>query len=389
MITKLDLTTEIVLDPAIQFQDLQPAHWTNPRAVFLTGATGFVGVHLLAELLQQTTADIYCLVRAKPAEANEERLRKHLQAYLLWQAPFGSRIIPVTGDLSKPYLGLTPYQFDELAHLVEIIYHNAAQVNSLYSYSQLKATNVLGTQEILRLASRGCLKPVHFVSSLAIFFGPSCPSVASEMGIPEASLTGGYKQSKWVAEQLIRLAHQRGLPACIYRPARIVGHSKIQVMNNFKDLFCSFLKACVLLRKCPTLQATLNLVPVDYVTQALIYLSRQATSLNKTFHLCNPQPIAWSSLFNHLRACGCFLEEVDYPRWLNELSQRAPGHRFYSSLSLLLRSPNNLLTNNPQFEASHTLAGLAGTSISCPSVEETLLATGCTYLQKCGYFSDT
>ena len=66
-----------------------------------------------------------------------------------------SRIIPVLGDLSKPLLGLTEQEFQQIASLVDVIYHAGAIVNFIYPYSQLKTTNVLGTQEILRLAGQG------------------------------------------------------------------------------------------------------------------------------------------------------------------------------------------------------------------------------------------
>jgi len=127
---------------------------------------------LLKELLQQTEANIYCLVRASDIKKGKKRLQKNLETYLLWDETLDSRIFPVLGDLSQPFLGLSRQVFDHLANQINVIYHNGASVNFIYPYSKLKAINVLGTQEVLRLASCNEVKPVHFVSTLSVFLSP-------------------------------------------------------------------------------------------------------------------------------------------------------------------------------------------------------------------------
>jgi thioester reductase-like protein len=108
-------------------------------------------------------------VRAPNAEEGQRRIRGSLEAYALWDEERSSRIFPVAGDLSEPLLGLGAERFEELAHEIEAIYHNGASVNWVYPYDALKPTNVLGTQEVLRLASRHKTKPVHLVSTLGVF----------------------------------------------------------------------------------------------------------------------------------------------------------------------------------------------------------------------------
>ncbi len=165
----LDFKTEALLDATIEFSQPLSDNVTNPHGILLTGATGFVGAYLLDELLEKTTADIYCLVRCSDTDAGKQRLKSHLQFYHLWQDKFCDRIIPLVGDLSQPFLGMSEAAFQQLASQIDIIYHNGAKVNSVSPYSQLKPPNVLGTQEVLRLASITKTKPVHFVSSVAVF----------------------------------------------------------------------------------------------------------------------------------------------------------------------------------------------------------------------------
>ena len=165
-----DLKAEATLDPeirptgAVSTQDA-----SRPERVLLTGATGFLGAFLLSELLRRMRAEIYCLVRAPNVAEGERRIRGSLEAYALWDEDYSSRIVPVAGDLSEPLLGLGTERFNELAAEIDAVYHNGASVNWVYPYEALKPANVLGTQEMLRLASRHGTKPMHFVSTLGVF----------------------------------------------------------------------------------------------------------------------------------------------------------------------------------------------------------------------------
>lgn len=388
---QLDLPAEAVLDPTIQFQAPLSNNLQKPKSIFLTGATGFLGAYLLNELLHQTTADIHYLIRCGDLDTGKQRLKSHLQFYSLWSDKFNSRIIPILGDLSKPLLGLSQEKFRELAGQLDVIYHNGAWVNSACPYSTLKATNVLGTQEVIRLASLTKTKPVHFISTAAVFFSPAYSQAQeiSETDIPDlATLKGGYRQSKAVAEQLVRIAQDRGLPACIYRPSRIMGDSQTGINGNTQDFFCSLLKGCIKLEKFPALETATNLVPVDYVAQAIVNLSGQEKSLGKAFHLLNPQPLPWAKLFDEICSLGYSVEKVTYDKLLAAVEHQAsksPEDEFYSSLLLLLSSPGALLNKKPPFGIVHTLEGLAGTSIACPPMDKKIIATYCNYFQKSGY----
>ena len=219
--TVTDLYAEAVLEKTIRPNTcIKPV--PVPKHIFLTGATGFIGAFLLHELLQQTPeASIYCLVRSSDAESGKHRIRTNLERYLLWNEKFNSRIIAVVGDLAQPRLGLSEQQFTDLASAIDVIYHNGALVNLIYPYAALREANVLGTQEVLRLASLIKVKPVHFISTLDVFQS----SVYSEMNAilePDElthceGLSDGYDQTKWVAEKLVMTARDRGLPICIYR----------------------------------------------------------------------------------------------------------------------------------------------------------------------------
>ncbi|NEP43614.1 MAG: NAD-dependent epimerase/dehydratase family protein, partial [Okeania sp. SIO2H7] len=259
------------------------------------------------------------------------------------------------------------------------------------SFFRSKPSNVKGTEEIIRLAGQAKTKPVHFISTVAVFF--------SQANYPDRkiketdrfnlnSLKGGYKQSKAVAECLINIAQERGMPACIYRVSRITGHSETGITGNLKDTLWSAIKICIELGKFPDVEAMENLVPVDYVSRAIVHLSMEEKSNGKAFQLSNIQPISWKELIKQIGDLGYNLEKITYEDWLLELKKYASSSRkkeleFWSRM--LSSSKIKLFSKKPQFDASNAIAALTNTSITCPSVDRELLKTYFEYFQKIGY----
>ena len=392
--SNFDLKAEAVLDRAINCEGKQIEEITNPACIFLTGTTGFLGAFLLDELLQQTQADIYCLVRAANAEEGKQKLRRTLESYLIWNESQSSRIIPVVGDLSQPLLGLSQVQFTALARKIDVIYHNGAWVHHASPYSTLKAANVLGTQEVLRLASQIKIKPVHFISTISVFSAPigtGVKLVCEESNLDDYPVPeGGYTQSKWVAEKLVAIAHHRGLPVSIYRPGRISGHSKTGAFNP-NDFFYRLLIGCVQLGMVPEREFFDSLAPVDYVSKAIVYLSRQQKSSGKAFHVLNQEHLNLKILFNIVRYFGYSLQQISEEQWQLELikiAENFPNHPLYPLIPLFTVKKSNKAALIPEasnfvaleFDCSNTQQGLIDTSIVCPKTDEKLLATYFSYL---------
>lgn len=160
--------------------DIQPKAATKfcplseAETVLLTGCTGFLGAFLLSSLISSTNANIVCVVRFNDriedeagCSAGMARLRKNLMELGLWDDAIIDRVEILPANLSRKRLGLAPDQFEELASRVDVIIHAAATVNLVYPYAALRAPNVGGTREILRLA---CLAgaPVHHVSTVSL-----------------------------------------------------------------------------------------------------------------------------------------------------------------------------------------------------------------------------
>ncbi|GAA6615351.1 amino acid adenylation domain-containing protein [Scytonema sp. NUACC26] len=386
----MELNAEAVLDETIRCEGTPVEFTSQPTRIFLTGATGFLGAFLLYELLEQTNADIYCLVRASNVEEGNKKIRANLQSYLLWNECFSSRIISVPGDLSQPLFGLGDRQFQLLASTIDVIYHNGALVNFVDPYPKLKAANVLGTQEALRLASQIKVKPLHYISTLAVF--PWQEDFSKDHIFREndsldgGHVAGGYEQSKWVAEKLIIIARTRGLPVCIYRPGRVSGHSQTGTCNT-DDLMSRTIKGCLQLGSVPSLNMMVDMTPVDYASKCIVHLSMQKKLLGETFHVVNPQPAHWSNVMTWLCSFGYSLEVIPYKQWraaLLKSAEHSTENALYPLISFFgEESSDNLV----EFDCQNTLDGLAGTSIDCPSVSAELLNTYLSYYVRSGFLS--
>ncbi|HEX6270322.1 MAG TPA: amino acid adenylation domain-containing protein [Anaerolineales bacterium] len=385
-----ELNAEAQLDSSITAGGLVYTHVAEPAHILLTGASGFVGAFLLHDLLKMTSAQIHCIVRATDPEQAALRLKRNLEAYSLWNEAFGTRIQPVLGDLAEPRLGLTDEDFGRLANQVNVIYHNGALVNFVYPYHAHKASNVLGTQEVLRIASQVRLKPVHFVSTLSILYSGGIndrrvfreDEDLDQVGAP----FGGYAQSKWVAEKLVKQAGSRGIPYAIYRPGLVSGHSLTGAWNT-ENLISSMTRVCMLLGSVPDLDVMVNIVPVDFVSAAIVRLSMNPGNLGKVYHLDNPEPIHFRELADWLATQGLHARRLSFDDWRAELFRQAPhmpsdGWEPYLPL---LEEVEEKQVFMPEFDLSNTLTRLNDSDIQCHPVNEHLFSTYLKYFIPRGF----
>jgi thioester reductase-like protein len=399
----VDLSLEGTLDPTIDASSL-PAAPRVPKAVFVTGATGFTGAFVLDALLRRTDAEIYCLVRALDALEGEKRLLDNLRKYGLEAPGFGGRVHCVIGDLGKPLLGLSYDRFDTLGTRVDAIYHVGALVNWAYPYELLKQVNVEGTAEVIRLAAHLKRKPLHHVSTIGVY-----PLGAPQLGrfyeadglfIPERSvwLGTGYNQSKWAAEKMLYAAGARhGLSVAIYRPGFVTGHSQTGVVQlGRSDFIAAFIKGCIEFGQAPRWNVALDLMPVDYLANAIVELAKEPAPVGEpgSHNFVNPEPLAYGDVYEGLRQAGYALEPVDYPDWRERVLAlgRAPSEHalfpfwpYYAALTKekALAMEAHMGDGLP-LDDRLTRPRLAAAGLKCPSVAD-LLPVYLRYFQSAGY----
>ena len=387
----VELQDEVYLDLDIPVDDVAFKLIYPPQNIFLTGATGFLGSFLLHELLQQTEANIYCLVRCADEEEGQQRIQNSLTSYGLDDHSDSNRIVPIPGDLAEPLLGMEPDQFDWIADTIDTIYHNGAYVNWIYPYERLKAANVHGTHEVIRLACTAAIKPVHYISTLSIFpiVGDTNDMVIREDDTIDhgGTLYGGYTQSKWVAEKIISLAQSQGLPVSIYRPGLITGHSQMGV-GNVEDFTSKLIKSWTEVGFAPEIEATMDMTPVDYVSRAIVYLSLLPDALKTVFHLVNPHPMPLNNLVNWMCGAGYLEGSKPYDQWRGDLMKFA-GQSLesagYSLLPIFHLKRAEQASGLPKFDSHNTLTHLQNTTITCPPADAALLDRYFDYFVRSGF----
>jgi thioester reductase-like protein len=301
--------------------------------------------------------------------------------------------------LSQPLLGISQEGFEMLAANMDAIYHSAATLNYVYPYSALKTANVLGTQEVLRMACMIRVKPVHYVSSVAVFESSAyAGKIVKEDDAFEhwQGIFLGYSQTKWVAEKLVKAASDRGLPVTIHRPPLIGGDSQTGVCNG-DDFINLMIKGCIQMGAFPDVDYKMDFSPVDYVSKAIVHLSRQKESLGKAFHLQHPQPVALKELVEWISSFGFTVKSIPYKEWQQKLTEITDNSNpLYTLRPFLLERWSKeqltipdlyLQTQRPIISCQSTLHALSGSDVSCPPIDSRLFMTYSAYLMQSGFLS--
>lgn len=367
----------------------------HPAYVFLTGTTGYIGAFLLTYLLRETEADAFCLVRAKTPQEGLERIKTSLSWYRIWDDEFESRICPVIGDLGKPLLGLAQAEFSELAATIDTIYHCGALVNFTYPYSALKAPNVIGTQEVLRLACQGKQKAVHYLSTNDTLIAPHLPRPFYEVELPKQPnvMPDGYPLSKWVAEQMVTSVKARGVPVCIYRPGWTLGHTKTGASPT-SNFLLQALKGFLQLGILPENAHLYDGLPVDVIAPAIAHLSRKEESLGKVFHFWSSQPIPYLQTFEWIKSFGYKFEIVPVKVAYERTMQVETSHLLYPLIPELFPWGNEELMAKPLpqdhkraplLECANAIKGIEGSGLEFVVLQEEQMHRMLSFLVDSGF----
>ena len=264
----------------------------DPRSdgsVLLTGATGFLGMQLLVRYLERTDRRVHALVRARDESEAAARVACALGSMLPDAAAYADRVVAVPGDIERPDLGLDPRRRDALAEQASEVVHAAASVSFTLPLDRSREINVDGTRHALDFAHlcarRGGLRRFSHVSTAYV-------AGASRGAFHEDDLDVGqrfrnaYERSKFEAEDLVR-AHRERLPIQVFRPSIIVGEQDSGWTPAFNVIYGplrAFAKGAY--SAIPARgRSPVDVVPIDYVADAIFELSRSERGAGETYHL--------------------------------------------------------------------------------------------------------
>jgi thioester reductase-like protein len=345
---------------------------------FVTGATGFLGRFLVDKLLERK-GTITVLVR----KGSEKRLEA-IAERMGWDR---KRISVVIGDLGKPKLGLTPAQIKALTGKVQHFFHLAAIYDLAADAESQKVANVEGTRHALELAAAikaGCF---HHTSSIAA--AGLTPGVFREDMFEEAEgLSDPYFRTKHDSEGLVRRQHK--VPYRIYRPGAVVGHSQTGEIDKIDGPYYLFTLIKKLRQALPQWMPVLgveggriNIVPVDFVVDAMDHIAHKKGLDGHTFHLVDPDPKRVGEVLN------IFCRAAHAPEMSMRIDARMlavvpaavrgavlnlpPVKRFTGMLLRDFRIPPQtlkLLTSPTRFDSREAERALKGTKIAVPPLED-------------------
>ncbi|AGB80817.1 amino acid adenylation enzyme/thioester reductase family protein [Serratia sp. FGI94] len=378
------LQEDAKLPPDVQINPhFEPQQLMQPRAILLTGASGFVGSHLLADLLATRQADIYCLVRGDSAEQADQRLDAVLQKHhIVLSTEQRSRVYVVPGNLAEPRFALPDEQYQRLCRQVDMIYHSASAVNFIQPYSYMKRDNVQGLNEIIRFAAHLRTKPLMLLSTISVYSWGHLhtgkrvmlESDDIDQNLPAVLSDLGYVRSKWVMEKIADLAALQGLPLMTFRLGYATSHSRSGVSADYQ-WWGRLVQTCLSSGTLPDLRDLREgLTTVDYMTRAIAHISRNPQALGLKFNLIHEDSnnLTLQQFFQRLADYfGYRFRSMPYHDWLAQW-QHDENAPLYPLLSLFRDNMSHgqaavqLYQDTYQWDCSNVKRFLAGSGIEEP-----------------------
>lgn len=315
--------------------------------VLLTGANGYLGRFLCLEWLERLASrggTVICIVRGTDPVAARQRIEAAIDSgdaelSARFRALADRHLEVLAGDLAAANLGLDTPTWHRLADSVDRIVHAAAMVNHVLPYSQLFGPNVVGTAEVIKLAVSGRLKPVSYLSTVAVtaladggFVGEDVDvRTASSSRTLDTGYASGYATSKWAGEVLLADAHDRcGLPVAVFRSDMILAHSRYTGQLNVTDMFTRLILSLLATKIAPRSfyrldadgnrpRAHYDGLPVDFTAEAISTLGERSRHGFHTYNALNTHDdgISLDTFVDWLIANGQRIERVDdYADWL-------------------------------------------------------------------------
>ena len=344
---------------------------------FVTGATGFIGRFLIGHLLARR-GTIYVLARKASKDKVEELKARY--------PDHAERIVPVWGDLTKPKLGVTPEQQRELKGKIKHMFHLAAIYDLAADAASQQAANIDGTRNAVELAeaiSVGCFHHTSSIAAAGLYAG----TFREDMFEEAEKLDHPYFRTKHDSEGIVRNECKR--PFRIYRPAMVVGHSKTGEIDKIDGPYYFFTLLKRMRQTLPPWMPMLgfeggriNVVPVDYIVDAMDHIAHEKGLDGKCFHLTDPAPKRVGELLNIFANAGHapnMTMRIDARMFSfipsairNAIGMLPPVRRIMGTVLKSLKIPEDVLKffNYPtRFDSREAERALKGTGIKVPALE--------------------
>ncbi|MEI5906366.1 amino acid adenylation domain-containing protein [Bacillus spongiae] len=282
------------------------------NSVLLTGATGFLGSHILKKLVDNNIK-IYLLVRGRnPKSRIESILKEYFGLFPI------DTIQIINGDLTDKYLGMTENEFNELAGNINAIIHCAADVRHFGDRNHFEKINVLGTKNIIELLDKNQNIVFHHISTIGISQDLLSEGKWDKLeknieSINNLTLDNIYTDTKLKAEKIVLDKINEGKNAFIYRMGNLTGRSddgKFQ-KNIESNAFYRMMKLMILLKKAPKVNWLVDVTPVDFASDIVMKGVMKKIHTHRVYNVSHPNPIHFESLVDLFNEVGFEIDLID------------------------------------------------------------------------------
>ncbi|MBS0628759.1 MAG: amino acid adenylation domain-containing protein [Verrucomicrobia bacterium] len=329
------LETDIQLSSKIQFPKNESK---SGNAILLTGSSGFLGIHLISDLLKRSSGTVYCHVRAHDKQSALARLKGQADLFNLTKQIDFNRIHPVIGDLKESRLGMDLDLWKKLSADVGVIIHNGCFVHHVYDYETLRQTNVKSTLELIQFCTDKPKRLVYISSILSMIDRDKEGELIEDFPSGNNSgLYGGYQKTKWASEMMLKEAKARGLDVLILRPNTISGQSDSGRSSYAQDHFFRLIKGCIQIGYAPIWDEVIDLQPVDRVSQIIAHCSLEAELPISVINLKSKNLLNWVDLINWINKNFAKIELISAEKWQTEhLSKIDSSNALYPLLGIYM-----------------------------------------------------
>ncbi|EMD32274.1 hypothetical protein CERSUDRAFT_162022 [Gelatoporia subvermispora B] len=354
----------------------------GPHTVLLTGATGFLGAHILQQLVDSSAVSkVICLVRAKNDQDALARVQQSLRSRRLVLSPEHiTKIECLAANVNEERLGLSHAEYEQLRANVTIVIHNAWPVNFLLSVDSYDE-HMQGVVNLINLCLRSSAhrRPRFFFSSSVSSQIMTSTDVAEAFSeSPRTAHPSGYAQGKWVAEKICERAASMGdIDVGVLRIGQLVGDTVMGVWNETESWPLMF-KSVETVGALPSLDEEFSWSPVDTAGRAIAEIVQHPElSHLSVLHIVNSKLTSWNTVLVGLKSAGLDFDTVEKKHWLELLEGSDPSPEQNSTIKLLPFFRSQMTqdgsSRQPQFLV-HKTSKLSGGIAQCEAVEESLVS---------------
>ena len=337
----------------------------NELSILLTGATGFLGTHILVELLKNPSAikRIYCLIRNKNNIDMEERFWKKIHFYFGRQYDnlIKAYVTLIHGDITLEKFGLSETEYDILTQNVDTVVHTAANVKHYGNYEDFELINITGTQNMIDFCMESHAHLYH-ISTMTVSGNYLLEQSQSRKKFNETSFYQNqnfddnvYAKSKLMAEMHILDGISNGLHATIFRVGDLTGRYADGVFqeNIQENSIYSRLKSIIEIGYIPSSikDNFLEFTPVDYAATAICKIIHSANTNKRIFHIYNPHMLKTDTLIDYVNSLDCPIKIIDTTQFNNLIKKLSASKTDKFKLSGLI----NDFTKDDDLVYNHTI----------------------------------